>query len=125
MSFSIATITGQVKAVKALAAKAKNVDSGLLDTYAEYDINASGNAAKGERGIVVLSLDGGEPILAQTEEYYTSDGVVENMKVAGKGLAGIAGQYQAEQAQLARLNKESQNINFDVVFDAESPNEEN
>ncbi|KAL5429360.1 hypothetical protein PMIN04_000164 [Paraphaeosphaeria minitans] len=125
MAFSVANL---VK--KAPAADAKLTSNNkLLNRYAEYDIEAQHQhqhqhqqQAKGERGIVVLSPNGDEPIFAPVEEYYTSDGAKNTKKV--DGLAGTVSQYLAEQTAFAGLTAEARTVSFEVLFDAESPQEE-
>jgi hypothetical protein len=116
MTFSVASLVKKVP-----AASSKTTSTKLLERYAEFDIDAQRQMTKGERGIVVLSLNGDEPIFAPVEEYYTSNGAKNTKDM--EGLAGIARQYSAEQKQLAALTAEAQTVNFDVLFDAESPEE--
>lgn len=97
-------------------AKIASSDDALLHKYAEYDIDTQ-NMAKGERGIVVLSPDGDDPILAQANEYYTGGMKATNQ---GKGLGNVAGLYQAEQAQLTKMNA-GRTVKVDVLFDADHP----
>ena len=119
MPFSIASFVRKAQAVSSTT-----LDCALLDEYAEFSLDLQKKMAKGERGIVVLSLGGDEPIFAQTEDYFTHDGKVENNNVQRVGLARTAGQYQAEQQQLAKMNADAHTVNFDIIFDTESPEEE-
>ncbi|KAJ4358140.1 uncharacterized protein N0V89_002719 [Didymosphaeria variabile] len=107
MAFSVANLVRKAPAAPSKFTSTRK----LLEKYAEYDINTS-NMAKGERGIVVISLSGDEPIYATVEEYYTGDGNRKSSKRAKKGLAGTASQYQVEQTQLAALTAEARNSFF-------------
>ena len=91
-------------------------DDALLSKYAEYELGAE-NKAKGERGIVVLSSNGDDPILAPTEEYFTGEKKTANQS---KGLANVVGLYQAEQAHLMKMYT-GRIVKVDVLFDVDSP----
>ncbi|KAL1612680.1 hypothetical protein SLS60_000909 [Paraconiothyrium brasiliense] len=106
MAFSVANLIKKAPVAPSKLASTRK----LLERYADYDISTS-DAAKGERGIVVLPLNGDEPIYATVEEYYTSDGNVKTSE-RKKGLAGTASQYQVEQTQLAILTAEARNLFF-------------
>ena len=129
MPFSISSIRTRTLSDTLSANKTANktpaTENALLERYADYNIDAQ-KLARGERGIVVLSPNGEEPILAKTEWYYTGSGNFENNNnnTHGKGLAGTAAQYQAEQARLAKMNAEARAVKVEVLFDAESPDEE-
>jgi hypothetical protein len=115
-------VTSLVKKIPAAPSKTTSTKK-LLERYAEFDIDAQQQMAKGERGIVVLSINGDEPIFAPVREYYTSDDNGAKDKKDLEGLAGIARQYSAEQKEVAGLTAESRTVSFDVLFDAESPEE--
>lgn len=116
MAFSVANLVKKALSVDSNLTSTKK----LLERYAEYDIEAQQQQqqAKGERGIVVISLDGDEPIFAPVEEYYTSDGAKNT------DLAGTASQCLAEQTSLAGLTAEARTVSFEVLYDVESPQEE-
>lgn len=114
MAFSV------VEKVKALAADSKSTSAAkLLERYADFDVDAQKQQGKGERGIVVLSLDGDEPIFAPVEEYFT--GALDGKTKRADGLAGTVSQYLAEHRALACLTADAGTVSFDVLFDAESP----
>ncbi|KAL5384966.1 hypothetical protein DPSP01_005068 [Paraphaeosphaeria sporulosa] len=119
MAFSVPNVVKKAPAADSKLISTKT----LLERYAEYDIDAQQQQqqAKGERGIVVISLDGDEPIFAPVDEYYTCDGVKNTKKV--DGLAGTANQYLAEQIALAGLTAEARIVSFEVLFDAETSQE--
>lgn len=108
----------------------------VLATYADYALDTSIStqpASKGERGIVVLSLDGEEPIYAAVEEYYTGEaygyayeydagngnGYEDVKQSADEGLAGTARRYAAEQQLAGLIPAEARSVSFDVLFDAD------
>lgn len=116
MPFLLASL---VKKASAAAPKPKSRSARantLLERYAEFDIDAQ-HVARGERGIVVLSLDGEAPILTAMEEYCTGASVGTAKRDAG--LAGTARRHAAEEKQLAALAA-GRSVSYDVLFDAES-----
>ncbi|OAG00855.1 uncharacterized protein CC84DRAFT_1179969 [Paraphaeosphaeria sporulosa] len=115
MAFSVPNVVKKAPAADSKLISTKT----LLERYAEYDIDAQQQQqAKGERGIVVISLDGDEPIFAPVDEYYTCDGVKNTKKV--DGLARTANQYLAEQIALAGLTAEARIIEGKEVDGGES-----
>lgn len=107
MPFSLSSFTNKSAATKKSAA----AESALLEKYADYDIDSQ-KLARGERGIVVLSPGGDEPILAETEWYYTGKGNFEDKtdKTARKGPA--------------KKNVKEAASKVELLFDAETPDEE-
>lgn len=104
MPLSLSSFTNKSAAPKKSAA----AESALLEKYADYDIDSQ-KLARGERGIVVLSPSGDEPILAETEWYYTGKGNFED-KTARKGPTKKSVKVAASKVEL--------------LFDAETPDEE-